>query len=178
MSKVSVSVLILLVVAPVTLITLLALSGRPSASSGSWPTVESMKRHGHTRTLTVWNNTGTFVGEKHHALWWDESRQYWFCGMNTSRVRMFDDGKLPLPLVFDPLLMPPVFVLRDGENAARYKGPMRAFLRDGRETEHYRHDNMIVVVVQDGSDDGTALHPDTLGAPAIDGLAVDIDFVW
>ena len=140
--------------------------------------VEFMERHGHVRTLTVRNGTGTFVGEKNHALWWDEGRSYWYCGMNTSRVELFDNGRVPLPLEFDPLLMPPVFVLKSNGLVTRFAGPTRGFLRDGRETEHYRHTNMIVVVVEDGSAGGDNLSPEKLGVDPVDGLSVDIDFVW
>ena len=51
---------------------------------------------------------------------------------------------------------------------------MNASLRDGRETEHYKHTNMIVIAVQ-GIPPNT-LAPETLGVAPIDGLAVDIEF--
>ena len=41
---------------------------------------ETMFRH-HKRVLSKCpDGNGTFVGEKHHKLWWDEHQEYWYCG--------------------------------------------------------------------------------------------------
>lgn len=125
---------------------------------------ETMFRH-HKRVLSKCpDGNGTFVGEKHHKLWWDEHQQYWFCGMNTSEISLFDSGKVPLPLLFNSNI----------KTTPALPTAMNASLRDGRETEHYKHTHMIVIAIQ-GIPPNT-LAPGTLGVAPIDGLAVDIEF--
>ena len=125
---------------------------------------ETMFRH-HKRVLSKCpDGNGTFVGEKHHKLRWDDNQQYWFCGMNTSKILLIDSGKVPLPLLFNSNI----------KTTPALSTAMNASLRDGRETEHYKHTNMIVIAVQ-GIPPNT-LSPDTLGVAPIDGLAVDIGF--
>lgn len=125
---------------------------------------ETMFRH-HKRVLSKCpGGNGTFVGEKHHKLWWDEYQQYWFCGMNTSEISLFDSGKVPLPLLFNSNI----------KTTPALPTAMNASLRDGRETEHYKQTNMIVIAIQ-GIPPNT-LSPETLGVAPIDGLAVDIEF--
>lgn len=125
---------------------------------------EELFRH-HMRDLSICaDGSGSFIGEKHHKLWWDEHQQYWFCGMNTSEISLFDSGKVPLPLLFNSNI----------KTTPALPTAMNASLRDGRETEHYKHTNMIVIAIQ-GTPPNT-LEPETLGVDPIDGLAVDIEF--
>ena len=168
---------ILTIAAPVGIV--LLIKNNHNTTVKSYPYVESMRRHGHTRTLTVWKNgNGTFIGENNHKLWWDASQQYWFCGMNTSNIKMFDSGLLDLPLKFDSLRLPPIYLLPEDAPTVEFKGPAHAYLRDGRETAHYKNLSMIVVAVQDASEEGNLLDPTLLGVNPIDGLSVDINFAW
>jgi len=127
---------------------------------------ETMFRH-HKRVLSKCSDgNGSFVGEKHHKLWWDKNREYWFCGMNTSEISLIEFKKVQIPLLFNSNI----------KTTPALSTAMNASLRDGRETEFYKNTNMVVIAIQ-GIPPNT-LSPDKLGVVPIDGLAVDIDFTF
>ena len=123
-----------------------------------------IKRHERVLT-TCTDGTGSFIGEKNHKLWWDESQQHWFCGMNTSNISLVESGIVKLPLKFDPFFAttPPLHNIT-------------AYLRDGTETTHYRSRHIVVIAIQ-GNPPGT-LAPEILGVPKYKGVSVDINFTF